>query len=153
MSQCFTLTSAAIKLADPSVSVAQLLSHLEDVIAAEARSHSFDANTVYAQLAHVFDIEGAFDPFVEDAVDYADHFQLKVEDGTVILDGVPQLNADDHVTRWVAWVLFREFGAGDILTFTSETLASESISRCLYELSRDGQVSIRVFDVAPEDDC
>ena len=153
MSQLTTQAFACFDLADTSVNEDQLFTHLQDVINSEVRSDSFDAETAYAPFADAFNVDDAFDPFYEGEVDFDEYFQMQVERGFVVLEGVPLLNEDDHVTRWVAWILFRQFGAGDVLSFSNETFSSEGISRCFYEVSRQGQVTTKVSYTDHEDDC
>ena len=75
-----------------------------------------------------------------------DHFKLSLESDSVVLEGASVENADDHLTRWVAWVLFREFGVGDALSFSTETeWADGTGSRCFYEVHRDGTVRTKVL--------
>jgi hypothetical protein len=64
----------------------------------------------------------------------------------VVLEGASVENTDDHLTRWVAWVLFREFGSGDALFFSTETEWGDGTdARCFYEVHRDGTVRTKVF--------
>jgi hypothetical protein len=72
----------------------------------------------------------------------------------VVLEGASVENTDDHLTRWVAWVLFREFGAGDVLSFSNETAwADGSTSGCCYEVHRDGTVRTKAFYSELEEVC
>ena len=144
MSNCSTQARASFKLADPSVSQEQILSHLEETIKAEAHSETFDAETLYGPLADAFDYEEAFDALKEDDFLLSNFTRLSLNNGSLDLEGVPLLNEDDQVTRWVSWVLFRQFGEGDVLTFFNETIWNDATSGCIYKVSRNGSVNTNV---------
>ncbi|MBD1192817.1 hypothetical protein [Vulcanococcus sp. Clear-D1] len=152
MPQCSTQAYACFDLINPSITTEQLIAHIESTIQSEVRSTAFDLDSAYQAFADAFDIDDAIDPFLDDHFDLGEYFQLKRDGQTIILEGIPLLNADDHVTRWVAWVLFRQFGAGDVLTFSTETLWADSISRCFYKVSREGQVNTKIFYSTDEND-
>ncbi len=145
MSNCSTQAYASFKLADPSVSQDQILTYIKKTINTEARSDSFDAESAYGPLAKAFDYDAAFDALQEDDFDLSEHLRLSLKDGFVDLEGVPLLNEDDHVIRWFAWVLFRQFGEGDVLTFSNETLWNDGISKCIYAVSRNGSVNTSIY--------
>jgi len=145
MSNCSTQAYASFKLADPAVSEEKLLTHLQETINAEARSESFDAEPLYGPLADAFDYDEAFNALQDDNFVLSEYTRLNLNDGVLDLVGVPLLNEDDHVTRWVAWVLFRQFGSGDVLTFSNETLWNDGTSGCIYKVSRNGSVNTKVF--------
>lgn len=140
MSNCSTQAYASFKLADPSVSQDQILNYIKETINTEARSESFDAESAYGPLSKAFDYDAAFDALQEDDFDLSEHLKLSLKDGFVDIEGVPLLNEDDHMTRWFAWVLFRQFGEGDVLTFSNETRWNDGTSRCIYEVSRNESV-------------
>lgn len=138
-------------LADSSVNSEQLYACLQDVISSEVCSDNFDADSRYACFADAFDIDDAFDPFYEE-YDFDEYFSLRIDDGTVVLEGIPLLNSDDHVTRWVAWILFRQFGQGEVLTFSSETIWDDETYIYTYKISRNGLMQTQRSFVNPEED-
>ena len=146
MSYCFTQVFASFVLADSSFTLDNLLSHLQQVIASEVHHDEFDVAGAYGPFADAFDYDDAFDPLLADDFRLEDHFKLSLESDSVVLEGASVENADDHLTRWVAWVLFREFGVGDALSFSTETeWADGTGSRCFYEVHRDGTVRTKVL--------
>jgi hypothetical protein len=147
MSNCSTQAYASFKLADPSVSQDQILTYIRETINTEARSESFDAESAYGPLAETFDYDAAFDALQEDDFDFSEHLTLSLKDGFVDLEGVPLLNEDDHVTRWFAWVLFRQFGEGDVLTFSNKTIEDEGTSGCIFKIDRNGTVDVKTYFV------
>lgn len=152
MSNCSTQAFASFKLADPSVTQEHILAHLQETINAEARSESFDAETLYGPLADAFDYDEAFDALQDDDFVLSEYTRLNLNDGVLDLEGIPLLNEEDHVTRWVAWVLFRQFGEGEALTFSNETLWKEGTSGCVFEVGRNGSVNTKTYFVKPEED-
>lgn len=152
MSNCSTQAYASFKLADPSVTQEQILAHLQETINAEARSESFDAETLYGPLADAFDYDEAFDALQDDDFVLSEYTKLSLSDGVLELEGVPLLNEDDHLTRWIAWVLFHQFGAGDVLTFSNKSIWNNGTSGCIYEVSRNGSVQAKTYFVKTEED-
>ena len=144
MSSCFSQVQASFLPVDSSLTKEQILAHLQNVIEAEVRNDAFNADTAYEPLATAFSYFDAFDIIFEDDFDLAEYCQLTLESGSIVLQGASVENGDDHVTRWVAWVLFRDFGAGEFLYFSSETLWREGTSRCFYQVNRDGTVTVNV---------
>jgi hypothetical protein len=152
MSSCSTQAYASFKLADPSVTQEQILAHLQETIKAEARSESFDAETLYGPLADAFDYDEAFDALQDDNFVLSEYTRLNLNEGVLDLVGVPLLNEDDHVTRWIAWVLFHQFGAGDVLTFSNKTIWNDGVSGYVYDVSRDRPVKAKTSFVKTEED-
>ena len=152
MSNCSTQANASFNLADRSVNQEHILAHLQETINAEALSDSFDGERLYGSLADAFDYDEAFDALQDDDFVLSGYTRLSLNDGVLDLEGIPRLNEDDHVTRWIAWVLFRQFGEGEVLTFTNETLWDEGTSGCIFDVSRNGSVSTRTYFVKPEED-
>ena len=153
MSSCFSQVYASFTPVDSTLTLDQVLEHLQYVIQSEVRNDAFDHDAAYEHLATAFSYFDAFDIILEDDFDLAEYCQLTLESGSIVLKGASVENGDDHVTRWVAWVLFREFGAGDTLYFSSETLWREGTSRCFYQVNRDGTVSVEVVYPKVEEDC
>ena len=153
MSSCFSQVYASFTPVDSTLTLDQVLEHLQYVIQSEVRNDAFDHDTAYEHLATAFSYFDAFDIILEDDFDLSEYCQLTLESGSIVLKGASVENGDDHVTRWVAWVLFREFGAGDTLYFSSETLWREGTSRCFYQVNRDGTVSVEVVYPKVEEDC
>ena len=146
MSYCFTQVFASFDPVDPSLTLDNLLSHLQQVIASEAHNDEFDVAGAYGLFADAFDYDVVFETLLEDDFQFADHCKLTFQSGSVVLEGASVENTDDHLTRWIAWVLFREFGAGDALSFSTETEWGDGTgSRCFYEVHRDGTVRTKVF--------
>lgn len=146
MSFCFTQVFASFVPVDVSLTADDLVSHLLQVIAAEVLNESFDLDAAYGPLADAFDYHDAFELLSEDDFKLEDHCRLTLQSGSVVLEGASVENTDDHLTRWVAWVLFREFGAGDVLSFSTETEWGDGTgSRCFYQVHRDGTVTTKVF--------
>ena len=146
MSFCFTQVFASFVPVDPSLTIDHLLSHLQQVIASEVHQDEFDVAGAYGALADAFDYDDAFDTLLEDDFQLEDNCTLNLQSGSVVLEGASVENVDDHLTRWVAWVLFREFGSGDVLSFSTETEWGDGTgSRCFYEVHRDGIVRTKVF--------
>lgn len=146
MSYCFTQVFASFVPVDASLTADHLLSSLRQVIASEVFNQTFDVDAAYGPLVDAFDYEDAFEPLLEDDFQLEDHFRLTLQSGSVVLEGASVENTDDHLTRWVAWVLFREFGAGDVLSFSTETEWGDGTgSRCFYQVHRDGTVTTKVF--------
>ena len=152
MSNCSTQAYASFKLADPSVSEEEILAHLSNIIHAEVHSKSFDAESAYSPLAQAFDYEDAFNAFQVDEYEFSQYFRLTINDGYVNLEGLPLLNEDDHVTRWSAWVLFRQFGEGDVLNVSSKTIEDEGTSGCIFKVDRNGSVDMKSYFVKPEEE-
>jgi hypothetical protein len=153
MSSCFSQVYASLTPVDSTLTLDQVLEHLQYLIQTEVRHGDFDADTAYGHLATAFSYFDAFDIIFEDDFDLAEYCQLTLESGSIVLQGTSVENGDDHVTRWVAWVLFRDFGAGESLYFSSETLWREGTSRCFYQVNRDGTVSVEVVYPTVEEDC
>ena len=146
MSYCFTQVYAIFEPVDPLLTLDYLLTHLQKVIQSEVHNDEFDVAGAYRLFADAFDYDVAFDTLLEDDFQLADHCKLTLQSGSVVLEGASVENADDHLTRWVAWVLFREFCAGDALSFSTETEWGDGTgSRCFYEVHRDGTVRTKVF--------
>ena len=146
MSFCFTHVFASFISINPSLTLDEILSYLQKVIQSEVHNDEFDAHSSYAPFSDAFDCEDAFDLLLEDDFQLADHCKLTLQSGSVVVEGAYVENLDDHLTRWVAWVLFREFGVGDALSFSTETEWGDgSGSRCFYEVHRDGTVRTKVF--------
>ena len=146
MSFCLTQVFASFFPVDPSLTIDHLLFHLQQVIASEVHQDEFDVAGAYGALADAFDYDVAFETLLEDDFQLADHCKLTFQSGSVVLEGASVENTDDHLTRWIAWVLFREFGAGDALSFSTETEWGDGTgSRCFYEVHRDGTVRTKVF--------
>jgi len=146
MSYCFTQVFASFHPVDTSLTLDNLLSHLQQVIASEAHQDEFDVAGAYGPFADAFDYDVAFDTLLEDDFQLHDHCKLTLQLGSVVLEGASVENTDDHLTRWVAWVLFCEFGIGDALSFSTETEWGDGTgSRCFYEVHRDGTVRTKVF--------
>ena len=154
MSYCFTQVYASFEPVDSSLTLDQLLSRLQQVIQSEVHQVGFDVDGAYGPFSDAFDYDDAFEPLLEDDFDLADHCKVTLQSGSVVLEGSSVENADDHLTRWVAWVLFREFGVGDALSFSTNTEWGDgSASRCFYEVHRDGTVSTKVFYSEPAEVC
>jgi len=146
MSSCFTQVYAIFEPVDPSLTLDNLLSHLQQVIASEVHQVGFDVAGAYAPFADAFDFDVAFETLLEDDFQLADHCKVTLQSGSVVLEGASVENTDDQLTRWVAWVLFREFGSGHSLSFSTETEWGDGTgSRCFYEVHRDGTVRTKVF--------
>jgi len=153
MSSCFSQVYASFTPVDSTLTLDQVLEHLQHLIQSEVRNDDFDHDAAYGHFGDNLRYLDAFDVIFEDDFDLAEYCQLTLESGSIVLQGASVMNADDHVTRWVAWVLFREFGAGDTLYFSSETLWREGTSRCFYQVNRDGTVSVEVVYPQVEEDC
>ena len=146
MSVCFSQVFASFDPVDSSLTIDHLLSHLQKVIASEVHQDEFDIAGSYGLFADAFDYDVVFETLLEDDFQLADHCKLTFQSGSVVLEGASVENTDDHLTRWIAWVLFREFGAGDALSFSTETEWGDGTgSRCFYEVHRDGTVMTKVF--------
>jgi hypothetical protein len=150
MSLCFTQVFASFVPVNSSLTIDHLLSHLQQVIAAEVHHDEFDVACAYGPFSDAFDYDVAFETLSEDDFQLADHCKLTLQSGSVVLEGASVENTDDHLTRWVAWVLFREFGSGDALSFSTVTEWGDGTgSRCFYEVHRDGIVRTKVFYSEP----
>ena len=146
MSFCFTHVFASFIPVNPLLTLDETLSYLQKVIQSEVHNDEFDVHASYAPFSDAFDCEDAFDLLLEDDLQLADHCKLTLQSGSVVVEGAYVENVDDHLTRWVAWVLFREFGVGDVLSFSTETEWGDgSGSRCFYEVFRDGTVKAKHF--------
>ena len=146
MSVCFSQVFASFVPVDSSLTIDKVLSHLQQVIASEVHHDEFDVAGAYGPFADAFDYDDAFDPLLADDFRLEDHFKLSLDSDSVVLEGASVENADDHLTRWVAWVLFRQFGSGDALSFSTETEWGDGTgSSCFYEVHRDGNVRTKVF--------
>ena len=146
MSYCFTQVYAIFEPVDPSLTLDHLLSHLQQVIQSEVHQVGFDVDGAYGPFSDAFDYDVAFETLLEDDFQLADHCKFSLQSGSVVLEGASVENTDDHLTRWVAWVLFREFGSGDALSFSTETEWGDGTgSRCFYEVFRDGTVKAKPF--------
>ncbi len=154
MSYCFTQVYAIFEPVDPSLTLDYLWSHLQQVIQSEVHQVGFDVDGAYGPFTDAFDYDVAFETLLEDDFQLADHCKLTLQSGSVVLEGASVENTDDHLTRWVAWVLFREFGSGDALSFSTETEWGDGTgSRCFYEVHRDGTVMTKVFYSEPAEVC
>ena len=154
MSSCFAKTYASFVLTDSSLTLDKILTHLQQVIQSEVHNDGFDADKAYAPFAIAFDYDDAINPLLEDNFQLADYCKLTIESDSLFLEGNWVENTDDHLTRWVAWVLFREFGVGDVLSFSTETDWEDgSSSGCFYEVHRDGTVNERVVYSEVEQVC
>ena len=153
MSSCFSQVYASFIQVDSTLTLDQVLKHLQHVIQSEVRNDAFDHDASYEPLAAAFSYFDAFDIIFEDDFNLAEYCQLTLESGSIVLQGSSVENGDDHVTRWVAWVLFREFGAGNSLCFSSETIWREGTSRCFYQVNRDGTVTVEVVYPQVEEYC
>ena len=153
MSSCFSQVCASFAIVDSSLTLEYVLDHLQHVIQSEVRHRRFDADSAYGYFGDDLRYLDAFDIIFEDDFDLSDYCQLTLESSSIVLQGTSVMNADDHVTRWVAWVLFRDLGAGESLCFSSETLWREGTSRCFYQVNRDGTVSVEVVYPEVEEDC
>jgi len=146
MSSCFTQVFASFDPVDSSLPLDKMLSHLQQVIATEVHQDEFDVAGAYGPFADAFDYDVAFETLLEDDFQLADHCKVTLQSGSVVLEGASVENTDDHLTRWVAWVLFCEFGIGDALSFSTETEWGDGTgSRCFYEVHCDGTVRTKVF--------
>jgi hypothetical protein len=146
MSFCFTHVFASFISVNPSLTLDEILSYLQKVIQSEVHNDEFDVYASYAPFSDAFDCEDAFDLLLEVDFQLADHCKLTLQSGSVVVEGAYVENVDDHLTRWVAWVLFREFGVGDALSFSTETEWGDgSGSRCFYEVFRDGTINVKPF--------
>jgi hypothetical protein len=146
MSYCFTQVFASFDPVESSLTINHLLSHLQQVIASEVHHDDFDVAGAYGPFSDAFDYDVAFETLLEDDFQLADHCKLTLQSGSVVLEGSPVENTDDDLTRWVAWVLFREFGSGDTLSFSTETEWGDGTgSRCFYEVHRDETVRTKLF--------
>ena len=146
MSFCFTQVYASFEPVDSSLTLLHLTNYLQQVIQSEVHQAGFDVDGAYGPFSDAFDYDVAFETLLEDEFQLADHCKLTLQSGSVVLEGASVENTDDHLTRWVAWVLFREFGSGDALFFSTETEWGDGTdARCFYEVHRDGTVRTKVF--------
>jgi hypothetical protein len=154
MSSCFTKAYASFVPVDSSLTLEQFKKYLLQVIDSEVLNDGFDPVGAYGHFADAFDCDDAFDPILQDDFQLSEHCKLTLESGSLFLEGVWVENVDDHLTRWAAWVLFREFGVGDVLSLSNETAwADGSTSGCCYEVHRDGTVRTKVFHSELEEVC
>ena len=129
------------------------MEYLNLLVLTQVRDGNFDSHSKYSPFADAFDYEDAFYSFFEEDYCLDELFHLSLQQGRVVLEGVPALNTDDMVTRWVAWVLFSRFGFGDALCFTVETCwQHEGNFKCFYAVQRDGTVCTKMVSPLDVDD-
>ena len=89
MSSCFTQVFASFYSVDPSLTLDNLLSHLQQVIASEAHNDEFDVAGAYRLFADAFDYDVAFETLLEDDFQLADHCKLTSSQGQCFLRVLP----------------------------------------------------------------
>lgn len=83
----FSQVYASFVPVDSSLTLEQISEHLQQVIQSEVRNDTSDCDAAYQPLATAFSYLDAFDIIFEDDLDLAEHCQLTLESGLIVLQG------------------------------------------------------------------